>query len=141
MSAILILRGGVGSDWDIWGQSSRSQGSGICQQMHSRRQAIAPCNRAICVAPGDWGTGRRQVVATVIGPKINYRARLLMKSIPVKPFMAADISASGPDMIRLERLGLVRRKDRVMVGKNPTVKWELTGEGKDWRDKYICQIR
>jgi len=72
----------------------------------------------------------------MIGPKINCRARLLMKTIPVKPFMAADISARGPDMIRLERLGLVRRKDRIMVGKNPTVKWELTLEGRDWQKRY-----
>lgn len=74
----------------------------------------------------------------MIGPKINYRAKILMKSIPAKPFMAAELAVNGPALIRLERLGLIRRKEVLERpgGKGPVVKWELTGEGRDWREKY-----
>jgi len=41
-------------------------------------------------------------------------------------------------LIRLERLGLIRRKEVLERpgGKGPVIKWELTGEGKDWRQRY-----
>jgi len=74
----------------------------------------------------------------MIGPKINYRARVLLKSIPPRPFFAADLSVKGPVLIRLERLGLIRRKEVLERpgGKGQVIKWELTGEGRDWRQRY-----